>query len=76
VGYTSYPKRLLHSFKLQLVEEIEQGTSYQSSSKRPNYGIQGDSTVTRLQEILVNFDWNIEPYYAIAKNNLNKKYLS
>jgi len=44
------------SFKLQLVEEIEQGllTKSQAMTK---YGIQGDSTVTKWLKKYGNFDW-------------------
>jgi transposase-like protein len=48
------------SFKLQLVEEIEQGllTKSQAMTK---YGIQGDSTVTKWLKKYGNFDWEHRP---------------
>ena len=44
------------SFKLQLVEEIEQGVLTKSQAKT-KYGIQGDSTVTKWLKKYGNFDW-------------------
>ncbi|KAB1071936.1 transposase [Tamlana haliotis] len=44
------------SFKLQLVEEIEQGFLTKSQAKL-KYGIQGDSTVTKWLQKYGNFDW-------------------
>jgi len=44
------------SFKLQLVEEIEQGHLTKSQAKA-KYGIQGDSTVTKWLKKYGNFDW-------------------
>jgi transposase-like protein len=44
------------SFKLQLVEEIEQGLLTKSQAKT-KYGIQGDSTVTKWLKRYGNFDW-------------------
>jgi transposase-like protein len=44
------------SFKLQLVEEIEQGHLTKSQAKT-KYGIQGDSTVTKWLKKYGNFDW-------------------
>jgi len=44
------------SFKLQLVEEVEQGHLTKSQAKE-KYGIQGDSTVTKWLKKYGNFDW-------------------
>lgn len=44
------------SFKLQLVEELEQGHLTKSQAKT-KYGIQGDSTVTKWLKKYGNFDW-------------------
>jgi len=44
------------SFKLKLVEEIEQGYLTKSQAKI-KYGIQGDSTVTKWLKKYGNFDW-------------------
>ena len=44
------------SFKLQLVEEIEQGHLTKNQAK-VKYGIQGDSTVTKWLKKYGNFDW-------------------
>ena len=44
------------SFKLQLVEEIEQGLLTKSQAKT-KYGIQGDSTVSKWLKKYGNFDW-------------------
>lgn len=44
------------SFKLQLVEEIEQGELTKSQAKL-KYGIQGDSTVSKWLQKYGNFDW-------------------
>lgn len=44
------------SFKLQLVEEVEQGFLTKSQAKL-KYGIQGDSTVTKWLQKYGNFDW-------------------
>ncbi len=44
------------SFKLKLVEEIEQGQLTKSQAKI-KYGIQGDSTVTKWLKKYGNFDW-------------------
>jgi len=44
------------SFKLQLVEEVEQGLLTKSQAKL-KYGIQGDSTVTKWLQKYGNFDW-------------------
>ena len=44
------------SFKLQLVEEIEQGLLTKSQAKS-KYGIQGDSTVSKWLKKYGKFDW-------------------
>ena len=44
------------SFKLQLVEEIEQGLLTKSAAKH-KYGIQGDSTVSKWLQKYGTFDW-------------------
>ena len=57
---TGYVKRTQKdyslSFKLQLVEEIEQGLLTKSQAKA-KYGIQGDSTITKWLKKYGNFDW-------------------
>lgn len=54
------------SFKLQLVEEVEQGhlTKIQAKTK---YGIQGDSTVTKWLKKYGNFDWEHRSSYPMSK---------
>lgn len=54
------------SFKLQLVEEIEQGllTKIQAKTK---YGIQGDSTVSKWLKKYGNFDWEHKPIKCMSK---------
>lgn len=54
------------SFKLQLVEEIEQGALTKSQAKL-KYGIQGDSTVTKWLKKYGNFDWEHRPPYTMSK---------
>ena len=44
------------SFKLQLVEEVEQGHLTKAQAKL-KYGIQGDSTVRKWLQKYGNFDW-------------------
>jgi transposase-like protein len=44
------------SFKLQIVQEIEQGEISVTGAKR-KYGIQGDQTVTKWLRKYGNFDW-------------------
>lgn len=53
------------SFKLQLVEEIEQGHLTKSQAKT-KYGIQGDSTVTKWLKKYGNFDWEHRPSYPMS----------
>jgi len=57
---TGYSKRTQKdyslSFKLQLVQEIEQGELTKAQAKL-KYGIQGDSTVTKWLQKYGNFDW-------------------
>lgn len=59
-GNSGYTKRSQKdyslSFKLQLVEEIEQGFLTKGQAKT-KYGIQGDSTVTKWLQKYGNFDW-------------------
>jgi len=54
------------SFKLQLVEEIEQGTLTKSQAKL-KYGIQGDSTVTKWLKKYGNFDWEHRSSYPMSE---------
>jgi len=54
------------SFKLQLVEEIEQGVLTKSQAK-VKYGIQGDSTVTSWLKKYGNFDWEHRSSYPMSK---------
>tara|TARA_R110001583_G_scaffold70470_2_gene199451 strand:- start:4621 stop:4917 length:297 start_codon:yes stop_codon:yes gene_type:complete len=54
------------SFKLQLVEEIEQRhlTKIQVKTK---YGIQGDATVTKWLKKYGKFDWETQTTYSMSK---------
>ena len=54
------------SFKLNLVEEIEQGHLTKSQAKT-KYGIQGDSTVTKWLKKYGNFDWEHRVSYPMSK---------
>ena len=54
------------SFKLQLVEEIEQGHLTKSQAKL-KYGIQGDSTVTKWLRKYGNFDWEHQIQSTMSK---------
>jgi len=54
------------SFKLQLVEEIEQGLLTKSQAKT-KYGIQGDSTVSKWLKKYGNFDWEHRPPFPMSK---------
>ena len=57
IGYTKRTQKDYSvSFKLQLVEEIEQGHLTKNQAK-VKYGIQGDSTVTKWLKKYGNFDW-------------------
>lgn len=54
------------SFKLQVVEEIEQGELTKSQAKL-KYGIQGDSTVTNWLQKYGNFDWEHQIPSSMSK---------
>ncbi|MDO5980421.1 hypothetical protein [Flavivirga spongiicola] len=54
------------SFKLQLVEDIEQGNLTKSQAKA-KYGIQGDSTVTNWLKKYGTFDWEDQSPFTLAK---------
>lgn len=54
------------SFKLQLVEEVEQGLLTKSQA-RHKYGIQGDSTVTKWLQKYGNFDWENQVPKTMSK---------
>lgn len=54
------------SFKLQLVEEVEQGLLTKSQAKL-KYGIQGDSTVTKWLQKYGTFDWEHKVPITMAK---------
>ena len=54
------------SFKLQLVEEVEQGFLTKTQAKR-KYGIQGDSTVTKWLLKYGNFDWENQVPKTMSK---------
>ena len=54
------------SFKLQLVEEIEQGLLSKSQAKL-KYGIQGDSTVTKWLQKYGTFDWENQSPRIMSK---------
>lgn len=67
---TGYSKRTQKdyslSFKLQLVQEIEQGELTKAQAKL-KYGIQGDSTVTKWLQKYGNFDWENQVKPIMAK---------
>lgn len=75
---TGYSKRTQKnyslSFKLHLVEEIEQGLLTKTQAKL-KYGIQGDSTVTKWLQKYGTFDWEHKAPITMAKT-LNKRSLS
>jgi len=54
------------SFKLQLVEEVEQGLLTKAQAKL-KYGIQGDSTVTKWLQKYGNFDWENQVPTTMSK---------
>jgi transposase-like protein len=54
------------SFKLQLVQEIEQGELTKTQAKL-KYGIQGDSTVSKWLQKYGNFDWEHQTNKAMLK---------
>lgn len=54
------------SFKLQVVEEIEQGELTKSQAKL-KYGIQGDSTVTKWLQKYGTFDWEHQTPKTMSK---------
>ena len=54
------------SFKLQLVEEVEQGQLTKSQAKL-KYGIQGDSTVTKWLQKYGTFDWENQVSRTMSK---------
>ena len=54
------------SFKLQLVEEVEQGFLTKSQAKL-KYGIQGDSTVTKWLQKYGTFDWEHQTPRSMSK---------
>ena len=54
------------SFKLQVVEEIEQSVLTKSQAKL-KYGIQGDSTVTKWLKKYGNFDWEHRFSYPMSE---------
>jgi transposase-like protein len=54
------------SFKLQVVEEIEQGELTKSQAKL-KYGIQGDSTVTKWLQKYGSFDWEHQTPKTMSK---------
>lgn len=54
------------SFKLQVVEEIEQGELTKSQAKL-KYGIQGDSTVSKWLQKYGNFDWEHQRPRTMSK---------
>lgn len=54
------------SFKLQVVEEIEQGELTKSQAKL-KYGIQGDSTVTNWLQKYGTFDWEHQIPSSMSK---------
>lgn len=54
------------SFKLQLVQEIEQGELTKTQA-RLKYGIQGDSTVSKWLQKYGNFDWEHQTNKTMSK---------
>lgn len=67
---TGFPKRTQKdyslSFKLQLVQEIEQGELTKTQAKL-KYGIQGDSTVRKWLQKYGNFDWEHQTIKTMSK---------
>lgn len=67
---TQVPKRTQKdyslSFKLQLVEEVEQGYLTKSQAKL-KYGIQGDSTVSKWLQKYGTFDWEHKSPATMSK---------
>jgi transposase-like protein len=54
------------SFKLQLVQEVEQGVLTKSQAKT-KYGIQGDSTVSKWLKKYGKFDWEHRSVNLMSK---------
>lgn len=54
------------SFKLQLVQEIEQGELTKTQAKL-KYGIQGDSTVSKWLQKYGTFDWEHQTIKTMSK---------
>lgn len=54
------------SFKLEVVQEIEQGFLTRSQA-RSKYGIQAGSTITRWLEKYGNFDWQQQSVTSMSK---------
>ena len=54
------------SFKLQVVQEIEQGLMSKRQAK-VKYGIQGDSTITKWLRKYGNFDWENQTPFNMPK---------
>lgn len=59
------------SFKLQVVQEIEQGRASISQVKK-DYAIQSRSTIVQWLRKFGNFDWDIK-HLLLCKNLLNRK---
>jgi transposase-like protein len=55
------------SFKLQIVQEIEQGLLSKSQAKI-KYGIQGDATITTWLKKYGNFDWENQALLNMPKS--------
>lgn len=55
-----------HSFKLEVVQEIEQGFLTRSQA-RDKYGIQAGSTITRWLKKYGNFDWQAQTPTTMSK---------
>lgn len=70
LGNTGYSRRSQKdyslSFKLQLVEEVEQGLLIKIQAKT-KYGIQGNATVTTWLKKYGNFDWEHRSPNAMSK---------
>jgi transposase-like protein len=54
------------SFKLQIVQEIEQGLLTKNQAKL-KYGIQGDATITKWLRKYGNFDWENQTPFNMPK---------
>jgi transposase-like protein len=69
-----YPKDYTMSFKLQVVNEIENGT-LTASQEIECYGIQARSTVSRWMCKYGNFDWHHKTPFSMAREKTSQQLL-